>query len=291
MDINIIPPESVGFSSTRLERIHPAMQGYVNKGHPPGIITVVARQGKVVHYECFGLRDVGAGQPMRPDTILRIYSMTKPITAVALMILLEEGRFVLGEPVSKTIPEFKRFKVYAGGAQGSLKLADLEREITILDLLTHTSGLAYGIFPSSPVEALYHAANLNNATSASEFIRRLVELPLAHQPGTAWRYGFAYEVLGHLISIWTDQPFDVFLQERVLGPLGMDDTGFCVPENKLACFAAQYTVTESGDLALTDPPSAASQFARADKPPSGGGGLVSTAADYLRFAQMLLDGG
>jgi CubicO group peptidase (beta-lactamase class C family) len=239
---------------------------------------------------------------MRPDALLRMFSMTKPITGVALMMLFEEGRFLLGDPVSKYIPEFQECKVYAGTTETGVECVDLERPITILDLLTHTAGLAYGLLPTTPVEELYQAADIITPfrplyvadhilhVSLPEMVRRLAELPLAHQPGTAWRYSLAYDVIGYLISVIADMPFDVFLQERILNPLGMDDTGFCVPPDKLDRLAAMYDVTETGDLGLADAP-ATSIFINAACPPSGGGGLVSTAADYLRFAQMLFNGG
>jgi CubicO group peptidase (beta-lactamase class C family) len=301
MDINVVSPESVGFSSARLGRITAAMQRYIDAGQLPGVLTVVARRGQVVHFECLGMMDVEAGKPMRPDAILRIFSMTKPITAVALMMLFEEGRFLLSDPVSKYIPEFASCRVYAGTTETGVECVDLERPITILDLLAHTAGLAYGLLPTTPVEGLYQAAGIITPfrplyiadilpLSLPEMVRRLAELPLAHQPGTAWRYSIAYDVIGHLISLLADRPFGVFLQEEILDPLGMDDTGFCVPPDKLDRLAAMYDVTETGDLGLLDAP-ATSPFTHADCHPSGGGGLVSTAADYLRFAQMLLNGG
>jgi CubicO group peptidase (beta-lactamase class C family) len=301
MDMNVVTPESVGFSSTRLSRITTAMQGYVDAGQLPGVITVVARRGKVVHFECLGIMDVEADKPMRPDAILRMFSMTKPITSVALMMLFEEGRFLLGEPVSKYIPEFQGCKVYAGTTETGVECVELERPITILDLLTHTAGLAYGLLPTTPVEELYQAAEIITPfrplyvadilhVSLPEMVRRLAELPLAHQPGTAWRYSLAYDVLGHLISVLSDRPFDVFMRERILNPLSMDDTAFCVPQDKLNRCAAMYDVMETGALGLADAP-ATSPFTNADCHPSGGGGLVSTAADYMRFAQMLLNGG
>jgi CubicO group peptidase (beta-lactamase class C family) len=301
MDMNVVAPESVGFSSTRLSRITTAMRGYIDAGQLPGVITVVARRGQVVHFECLGIMDVEADKPMRPDAILRMFSMTKPITSVALMMLFEEGRFLLGEPVSKYIPEFQGCKVYAGTTETGVECVELERPITILDLLTHTAGLAYGLLPTTPVEELYQAAEIITPfrplyvadilhVSLPEMVRRLAELPLAHQPGTAWRYSLAYDVLGHLISVLSDRPFDVFMRERILNPLSMDDTAFCVPQDKLNRCAAMYDVMETGALGLADAP-ATSPFTNADCHPSGGGGLVSTAADYMRFAQMLLNGG
>jgi CubicO group peptidase (beta-lactamase class C family) len=230
-----------------------------------------------------------------------MFSMTKPITGVALMMLFEEGRFLLTAPVSNYIPAFGDLQVYAGRSEATMRLIDLDRPITILDLLTHTAGLAYGLLPTTPVEELYQAAGIITPfrplyvadilhVSLPELVYRLAQLPLAHQPGAAWRYSIAYDVLGHLVSMLADRPFDVFIQERILAPLGMDDTGFCVPEDKMGRFSAMYDVTVTGDLGLADAPGA-SPFTNADCHISGGGGLVSTAADYMRFAQMLLNGG
>jgi CubicO group peptidase (beta-lactamase class C family) len=298
MDMNIVTPESVGLSSARLDRIGTATQGYVDQGRPPGLITAVARRGKVAHFECYGKRDVEAGEPMRPDTLLRIYSLTKPITAVALMMLLEEGRFLLDDPVSKYIPSFQDLKVYAGSTETGVQLADLERPITIRHLLTHAAGLIYGLWDQGapPVEALYREAGLLSPllvlqVPLSEMVRRLTELPLAYQPGADYKYSMAYDVIGYLVSVLADLRFDVYLQERVFQPLGMVDTGFYVPGSKLNRFAALYVGAKGGGVDLVDPPTAASPFASIDAHPSGGAGLVSTASDYLRFAQMLLNGG
>jgi len=293
--MDTIRPEEVGLSATRLDRIAPAMQVYVDQGLPPGLITAVARRGKLVHFDCYGMRDVQAGKPMRLDTLLRIYSMTKPITAVALLMLLEGGRFLLDDPVSKYIPRFQDLKVYTGSTEAGVELADVEREITIRHLLTHTAGLSYGLFPDSPVEDLYREAGLLSSlvvlqVPLPELVRRLAELPLAHQPGTVWRYSLAYDVIGYLIGVLADLPFDVYLQEKILGPLGMADTGFYVPQDKLDRLAGLYGSWEDPS-AVADAPTVASPFADPTAHPSGGAGLVSTAADYMRFAQMLLNGG
>jgi CubicO group peptidase (beta-lactamase class C family) len=284
VDMNIVTPESVGFSSTRLSRMNTAMHGYVDQDRLPGIVSLVARRGKVAHFECYGMMNVEANKPMQPDTLFRLYSMTKPITAVAFMLLLEQGRFLLDDPVSKYIPAFKNMRVQTGSTGAGQELADLVRPVSIRDLLTHTAGLDYwvaDIFDSLCVLQV----------SLPEMIRRLAELPLNYQPGTVWKYSIAYDVIGHLIGVLADMPFDVYLQERVLQPLGMDDTGFYVPPNKLDRLAALYVATDTGDYKVKDAPAGTSPFANVDVPPSGGGGLVSTAGDYLRFAQMLLNGG
>lgn len=296
IDMNIVTPEEIGFSSTRLNRIGPAIQGHVDQGHLPGAVTLVARRGKVAHFECYGMMDVEAGKPMQPDTIFRIYSMTKPIASVALMMLYEEGRFVLDDPVSRFIPEFSDLKVYVRSTETGVELTDLDREITVFDLFTHTAGLGYGLLEDTPVEDMYRAEAIFNPqllvlrVSLQEMIQKVTRLPLANQPGTDWRYSVAHDVIGYLISVISSMPFDAFLEERIFKPLEMDDTGFYVPRDKLDRFAALYEATETDVPRLLDAP-ATSPFSRPDTPPSGGGGLVSTTSDYLRFAQMLLNGG
>jgi CubicO group peptidase (beta-lactamase class C family) len=228
---------------------------------------------------------------MQFDTIFRICSMTKPITSVALMMLYEEGQFQLNDPVSKFIPEFADVRVFAGTAEESIELTDLEREITIWHLLTHTAGLTYDFFEDSPVDAMYVEADLHRGDrTLEEMISELVRLPLVFQPGTAWRYSMATDVLGYLIEVISGMSLDAFLERRILNPLGMTDTEFYVPEKKLDRFAAAYGPTESGGIELLDAP-ATSQFSKPPRFLSGGSGLVSTASDYLRFAQMLLDKG
>jgi CubicO group peptidase (beta-lactamase class C family) len=291
--MNTVTPEEVGLSSARLERLRTVMQGYVDQGKLAGLVTLVARRGEVAHFDCFGMMDIEAGKPMRPDTIFRIYSMTKPITCVAFMMLFEEGRFLLNDPVSKFIPEFADLMVFVGTTETGVVVTDMDREITIRDLLTHTAGLGYGFVDETPVEKMYQAEEFFTLVlqpSLPEMIQRLVRLPLAHQPGTCWRYSMAHDVIGHLVSVIADRPFDVFLEERVFGPLGMEDTGFFVPGDKLDRLAALYQPGETGGITLLDAP-ATSPFLNPDNTPSGGGGLVSTASDYLRFGQMLLNQG
>ena len=293
--MDIVSPELAGFSSERLGRINTVMRAYTERRTPPGLITVIMRKGKLVHLECHGMMDAEAGKPMGPDTIFRIYSMTKPVTAVAVMMLLEEGRLLLGDPVSKYIPEFKKLKVLVNKTSSGLELEDVEREITIEDLLTHTSGLSYGLFEDNPVEDLFREANLLDPLlklllPLGDLVQRLVEIPLASQPGTEWRYSIAFDVLGHLVSLLADLPFEVFLKDRIFAPLGMVDTGFFVPEGERERFAGLYGVNEAGEISLLDSPES-SPFLDPDVIPSGGAGLVSTAQDYLRFVEMLQRGG
>ena len=285
-------PEKVGFSSERLGRINVLMQRTVDEGKCAGILTLVARRGQIAHLDCVGMMDVKAGKPVQPDTIFRIYSMTKPVTSVAVMMLYEEGHFQLNTPVSEFIPGFKDAKVFVRETESGPELADMEQEMTIHHLLTHTSGLSYGFHEDLPVDALYREArqNLGEGATLEKVVEALSTLPLAFQPGQRWRYSFSTDVLGYVVQAVSGQPFDVFLQQRVFEPLGMVDTGFYVPAEKIDRFAALYGRSEEGELELVDAP-ATGRYA---KPPvfvSGGGGLVSTVHDYVRFAQMLLNGG
>lgn len=289
--MDTIAPEKVGFSTDRLGRVRPVMQAYVDQKKLPGVITLVSRRGKVVHFERFGLMDIEANKPMQADTIFRIYSMTKPITCVAMMMLYEEGRFQLDDPISKFIPAFADVKVFGKTNDGKIKLSDLEREITIRDLMTHTSGLTYGSFEASPVAAMYQEAGLfNRARTLQENVQELVKLPLVNQPGTVWRYSVSTDVLGHLVELIADMPFDAFLEQRIFAPLHMTDSGFYVPKEKIDRFAALYSPADNGRLELTDPP-ATGEYSKPPSLFSGGGGLVSTTTDYLQFAQMVLNGG
>ena len=299
-------PEEVGLSSERLTRIRPAVGKHIGDDKIAGAVTLVARRGKVVHLECVGLMDRESNKPMQPDTIFRIYSMTKPITCVALMMLYEQGRFQLFDPVSKFIPAFNDLKVYEGGAGSDIKLVDLQRPVTVRDLLTHTSGLTYHFLEYGRVEEMYREARLAAKKPLSEFVADLLELPLAFQPGAAWRYSFAHDVVAHLIEIMSNRPLDVYLQENLFKPLGMEDTGFYVPEDKLDRFASMYgsVVIEQSDTTATKwyGDAEAGVNRRLASPEDsleskrhnvlrGGGGLVSTASDYWQFCQMLLNKG
>ena len=290
-----VKPEQVGLSSERLKRIDVAMQQYVDESKIAGILTMVARRGRMVHAECFGMMDVEANKPMQFDTIFRIYSMTKPITSVAVLMLYEEGYFHLTDPISRFIPGFEDVKVLVKATESGLELADLERPITVWHLLTHTAGLSYGGDESDPVDRLYQKHGLRAVeqepdTTLDQMIQELTQLPLAYHPGTAWRYSMATDVLGYLVQVVSGMPFEEFLKHRVFEPLGMVDTDFYVPEEKIARFAANYGPGEGDNLKVLDVP-ATSRFARPTRCPLGGEGLVSTAPDYMRFAQMLLNQG
>lgn len=284
-----LTPEEAGFSSSRLGRIGEVMQGYVDQGKLTGLITLVARYGNVVHRERFGMMDLKANKPMQFDTIFRIYSMTKPLTSVALMMLFEQGLIRLTDPVTKWIPALGKVKVLANDG----RLADLDREITIHDLLRHTSGLSYnGYYDDTGelVDKLYDEADLWPADATSEeMVRRITELPLAFQPGQAWRYSAATDVVGHVVELISGISLAQYLQDKILDPLGMEDTAFSVPPDKVVRFAALYGTTEEGTLQEIDTPVGGDYFNVSLH--SGGHGLVSTAADYLRLAQFLLNRG
>jgi CubicO group peptidase (beta-lactamase class C family) len=288
-------PEEVGLSSTRLQNVTRLVQGYVDSGRFPGAIALVARRGKVVHIDVAGKRDVESGATMEWDTIVRIYSMTKPIASVALMTLYEEGRFQLDDPASKYIPEFKGLRVFVSGTPGQYETRDPVREMTVRDLLMHTSGLV-GAAPGTPVGELYQQAELRGSASEgtlADMVAKLGRLPLACDPGSRWIYGISTDLVGYLCQVLSGVPFDRFLQERIFTPLRMEDTGFTVPESKLDRFAANYRF-EGGrtpPYTLIDRPDSSSIYARPRTYFSGAGGLASTATDYLRFCRMLANGG
>jgi CubicO group peptidase (beta-lactamase class C family) len=289
----IARPEEVGLSSARLARVGSWGRSWVESGRLPCVLTMVARRGRIVHLETAGLADVARDRKVEADTIFRIYSMTKPLTTAAILALYEEGRFQLDDPITRFLPCFKNMRVFAGGSRGKIETVPAVRDITFHDLLTHTSGLTYGFMEATHVDALYREHGVDFQTSAlslGEVVEKAAALPLLCQPGSEWNYSIATDVLGHLIEVISGQSFDRFLHERVIGPLGMVDTGFHVPAAKIARFAANYTTAAGGGLTLIDDP-ANSRFASPAVICSGGGGLVSTAADYMRFCTMMLNRG
>ncbi len=284
-------PEEVGLSSERLEHINKAVLAYVDEKKAAGFVTMVAHRGKVAHFESFGLMDIKSGKAMKPDTIFRIFSMSKPITSAAVMILYEEGHFQLDDPVSKFMPEFKDMKVFVKKTEAGVEVTDAKRQITIRNLLTHTSGLAYGLGKDTVVDEMYQEEKmLKLDETLAEKTERLVKLPLADEPGSKWRYSISTDVLGYLVEVISGKRFDVFLEERLFGPLGMKDTGFYVPAEKMSRLAAFYKADETGALGPVDE-EYWGKFTSRPKCLSGGGGLVSTASDYVRFCQMMLNGG
>lgn len=285
--MNPIPPEQVGLATERLNRIHAHMESQVDQNKFAGILSVIARRGKLAFTDCVGMMDPASGKPLQFDTIFRIASMTKPITSVAAMILYEEGRFQLRDPVSAFIPEFKGMQVLKKVTEQGMELVPAEREMTIRDLLTHTSGLSGGFDPQNhPIDALYLKGNVRDADgNLKDMIVKLGKLPLANHPGREWRYSLSTTVLGYLVETISGMPFDVFLQKRIFEPLGMTDTGFYVPLEKQSRLAAMHGPMDKFTEAWVG---------RYLKPVtffSGEGGLVSTAPDYVRFSQMLLNRG
>jgi CubicO group peptidase (beta-lactamase class C family) len=286
-------PESVGMSSERLARIEAAMQKYIDAELTPGVITAVVRKGKLVHFKIQGDMDVDAGKSMQEDAIFRIASMTKPITSVALMMLWEEGHFQLRDPVAKFIPAFGDLKVStaadASGATG--ELVDLKRPIQIRDLLTHTAGLANSYIGDT--EAYQATMSATPTRDNAHLIEKLVTLPLNYQPGEEWQYSVATDVVGRLVEIISGQSLDEFFRTRIFGPLDMPDTHFYLDADQAPRLTAQYTPGEvDNKITLQDPGSEQSRWITNPKTLfRGAGGLVSTTRDYLRFQQMMLNGG
>ncbi len=279
-------PEKVGMSSERLNRIKPVMQNYVNENKLPGLITIVARHSKVVHFEKYGLMDVD--KPMQLNTIFRIASMTKPVTSVAVMMLYEEGHFQLDDPVANYIPEFKNVKVFSSQDKNGIHVVDQIKPITIRDLLTHTSGLS-GVGADTPVDSMYRTANLSEET-LKDMIQKLSKIPLLYQPGTRWNYSRSTDVLGYLVEVISGNPLNVFLKEKIFIPLKMKDTDFYVFRDKIERVAAVYAPADSIGIKIIMKPDT-SNISIPVKFLSGNGGLVSTATDYMIFSQMLLNKG
>jgi CubicO group peptidase (beta-lactamase class C family) len=286
-------PETVGISSERLARLNAGMKLLVEQGRLAGAVTMVARHGKLVEFEAVGRRDVAAGAPMQKDSIFRIYSMSKPITGVAMMMLFEEGKWQLNDPVAKYIPEFANLKVYATDEHNNVTLKDQIHPVTMRELMSHSGGFTYGLFSNTPVDKLQREADvLNVGNTLDEFIKRVAKLPLNSQPGTEWHYSISVDIQGYLVQKLSGMPFDEFLEKRIFKPLGMIDTGFYVPKEKLSRLAEYYTYDQDGRLQVIKATEGLNHdFSAKPALLSGGGGLVSTAVDYMRFCQMLLNGG
>jgi CubicO group peptidase (beta-lactamase class C family) len=267
-------PEDFGFSSIRLEKTRQAYKDDVEKKSIPGAVLLIMRNGKVVTYDAIGYQERAGQTPMKKDSIFRVASMSKPITTVAAMILVEENKLDLGAPVAQYLPEFRDVKV------GAEKVA-LKRPMTIQDLMRHTSGLTYGLFGNSPVDQMYRKADIFNSKSLAEMVKSVAGMPLLHQPGEAWEYSVSTDVLGRVIEVVSGKDLDAFIEERVTGPLKMNDTGFWV---KPAAIPRLALADQKSNLPFADPAQKPALF-------SGGGGMFSTAGDYARFSQMLLNGG
>ncbi len=280
----LVTPQEVGLSSARLARLSAVMSAEVQRGRVPGAVALIARRGRIAFFESFGQRDPASAAPMTPDSIFRIYSMTKPITSVAAMMLWEEGKFLLSDPIVKYLPELADLKV-AIGHGGMFERVPLERDITIQDLLRHTSGFTYEFRGPGAVQKMYAAAKIaRRAQSNAEQVATLGRLPLLHQPGTRWEYGRSTDVIGRLIEVLSGQTLREFFEQRIFTPLGMVDTAFHVPERYHSRLAEAWPTDPDTGLAVR-----LLEVRDAPKFESGGGGLVSTAGDYARFLQMLLD--
>jgi CubicO group peptidase (beta-lactamase class C family) len=298
-------PESAGMSKTAFERIeHHLRQRYIEAGRFPGTQLTVYRRGQLVHSSVQGLADIERKVAVKDDTIFRIYSMTKPITSIAFMMLVEEGRVALEEPVHRYIPEWKNLGVFQAGVWPAFLTRPTSRPMQIVDLMRHTSGLTYGFQQRSNVDAAYRElkiGEIEKAGTLSSMIADLTKVPLEFSPGEAWNYSVSTDVIGYLIGVISGKPFEQFLQERIFDPLGMNDTGFFVPPDKAhrlaACYSASpqgamtfHATDRKGGLTLQDDP-ATSSFLSPPSFISGGGGLCSTSADYLTFCRALLNGG
>ena len=298
-------PESVGMSTERLNRMHAGMQALVDTHQAGGIVTLVARDGKMADLQAFGFQDVDARTMMKSDSIFRIASMSKPITSVAAMMLFEEGKLALSDPVSRFIPAFRDMKVLTRGGQGGeTTLTPARRPITVRDLLTHRSGLTYGFIDNAQVGNAYRDGGVTDGLTVvevplAENVDRLAKAPLVSQPGAEWHYSLSTDVLGRVVEVASGMPLDRFFQDRIFGPLHMTDTAFIVPDAKWSRFVNVYTGDGRGGIrAMKDPESFGNTFMSpmasyktGKKYFSGGAGLTSTAQDYSRFAQMLLNGG
>jgi CubicO group peptidase (beta-lactamase class C family) len=284
-------PEAEGFSPERLERLHAMLKRYVDEGKHAGLISLVARHGRIVDLQTFGSRDLGAKLPMEKDTIVRIFSMSKIVTSVAVMILHEEGRLKLDDQVGKFLPALEKMKVFAGGSAKRPKLVDATRQMTVKDLLTHTSGLIYG-FGKEPIDEIYRDAKMLESPSMDAFVAKLATLPLAFQPGTRYSYGLGIDVLGAIVEKVSGMPFEQFVEQRITKPLGMDDTSYDVAEAKRGRLAKVYTLDKANELTEVPQTQLAGVYAEPGRGfAAGGAGMFSTIGDYARFGQMLLNGG
>jgi CubicO group peptidase (beta-lactamase class C family) len=287
LDMTVEKPESVGFSSERLERLHALIQGEIDTKKLAGAVTILARHGKVVEYRTYGVRDLATTAPMTRDTIFRDYSMTKPVTGVAMMILYEEGKWQPSDPIAKYVPEFAHLKVFKGmDSDGKMILVDPDHAPTMRELMTHTAGFGYGM-GKGPVDAMYHEQKVMQSANLQEMIDKLAKIPLYYQPGKGWLYSSSMDVQGYIVEKLSGQSLPDFMREHIYAPLGMRDAGFYVPQDKRPRFATLYNANAQGELVAGEPGDYATQPTMA----SGGGGMVSTAEDYYRFAQMLANGG
>lgn len=285
-------PESVGFSSERLARLHAGMDAFVDRGFVPGVATVVIRHGKIIDTHIHGKADLATGAPLAQDTLWRMYSQTKPVTGVAMMILYEEGKWRLDEPVTRYVPEFAGLKVFKGlDKDGKPILEPIARSATMRELMTHTAGFAYGLMDDNYVDKLYRDSLTDGWPSLAGAMAVLAGLPLASQPGEQWKYSLAVDIQGYIIEKLSGQTLPDFMQSRIFGPLRMTDTAFWVPEAKRGRLASLYMIDREKRTLKPAEGFMVLPMDRIPTAPNGGGGLVSTMADYSRFAAMLAGGG
>jgi CubicO group peptidase (beta-lactamase class C family) len=287
-DLPAAKPEDVGLSSERLARMNKAIHAYVDAGRTPGVVTLIARHGKVVHVDAYGKADLASGRPTRADDVFRMYSMTKPITSVALLMLYEEGKFQLTDPLSKFFPAFADVKVLNGMTPtGGMLLDSPRRPITIQDVFRHSAGFTYGFFGGSPVDKMYQEANVLG-TDLDGLMTKLAKLPLLYQPGEQWVYSVAHDVQAALVEKLSGQKFDDYVRQRIFTPLGMGDSMFKIPADKKARVPSLYSVGRDGKLAVDNNPLGGANYG---DQVFGGYSISTTAADYALFAQMLLNKG
>jgi CubicO group peptidase (beta-lactamase class C family) len=286
-DVAPTKPEALGFSAERLDKLDAGLKAMVDSKQYAGMVTLLARHGKLVEFKNYGYADLATQKPMQKDTIVRIYSMTKPITGLAMMMLYEEGKWKPSDPIAWYIPEFKDLKVYAVDKDGNSAPDKPAHAPTMGELMSHSAGFTYGFFGSTPVDKMYQEAQPLAAGSLQDFIDRMAKLPLVYQPGEGWMYSVSVDIQGYLVEKLSGKSFPEFLRQRIFEPLGMKDTDFYVPEAKLPRVATVYQNGPQGLTAMPRDP----DIAKIPGLPSGGGGLYSTAADYWRFAQLVLNGG
>jgi CubicO group peptidase (beta-lactamase class C family) len=291
-DMTPVKPETVGFSTERLENLHALIQGEIDQKQLSGAVTILARHGKIVEYRTYGQRDIATAAPMTKDTIFRIYSMSKPVTAVAMMTLYEEGKWLPTDPISKFVPEFAHLKVFTGvDSAGKPILVDPDHAPTMGELMTHSAGFSYGS-GHTVVDAMYHDQKVMQSANLQEMIDKLATIPLNYQPGKGWTYSASMDIQGYIVEKLSGQTLPDYMRDHIFAPLAMKDSGFFVPADKRARFATNYRDDPQGNYVPTatggGPPA---DYTTQPTMPSGGGGLVSTAEDYYRLAQMLANGG
>jgi CubicO group peptidase (beta-lactamase class C family) len=295
LSVTTATPESLGFDSARLKKLDDYMAGVVTEGRVAGMTTLLARHGQIVGFKTYGKANLETGAPIKEDTIFRIYSMTKPVTGVAMMILFEEGKWRLDDPVTRYVPEFRNLRVVKSiRKDGSLELENMIRPPTMREIMSHTAGFGYGLAEEHPVDRMYREKEVLSASNLKEMIDRTATIPLMFQPGTNWYYSSSVDIQGYIIEKLTGQTLGQFMQERIFAPLKMPDTAFYTGPEKASRLAAVYVfdrqqnkIAEAKELFGVAMP----DYTKPPRNESGGGGLVSTTMDYARFSQMLVNGG